>query len=88
MNAFPPKSGVSDTLEPQAFITGVKNYFNLHCNMPFGYYAQVYYKIVNYMTERTVDDICLENNNLQVGYKMYSLNTEKSGNVVNSHHAL
>ena len=53
------KSGVIDTLAPRAILTGVKIDFNLHCNIIFGDYAQLYEKTGNDMTECTVGAICL-----------------------------
>ena len=41
MNAFPPKSAVSDTFSPQDILNGVKIEFNLYCKMPFVGYSQV-----------------------------------------------
>ena len=42
LNAYPPKSGVSEKLALWAILTGVKMDSNLHFKIPFGYYAQVY----------------------------------------------
>ena len=50
--------------------------FNLHCNIPFGDYSQVYERTGNDMTDCTVGAICLEPNyNLQGGYKFYRMSS-------------
>ena len=53
------KNGMSDTLDLQAIITGVKMDFNLHCKIPFGDYDKVYEKTGNDMNQRTVATIFL-----------------------------
>ena len=54
---FPPKIGVSDTLEPRAILTGVEIDFNLHCKIPFGYYDQAYKKAGHEMNDHIVGAI-------------------------------
>ena len=42
VNFFPPKGGISNTLSPQAIVTGLSPNAERHCRLPFGAYAQVH----------------------------------------------
>jgi hypothetical protein len=60
INFFPPKSGVSQHLSPQAIVTGLCADADKHCRIPFGAYAQVRVEPApsnDAMTSRTVGGI-------------------------------
>ena len=76
INAFPPKGGVSASISPRTFITGVKLDYNCHCKLAFGAYAQVHEENLptNSQQARTLGAICLgPSGNLQGGYKFMNL---------------
>jgi hypothetical protein len=61
LNAFPPKSGVSDTFSPMKIMTGTSLSFKQHCKAPFGAYVETHEenKPTNTLKERTRGAICL-----------------------------
>jgi hypothetical protein len=80
INFFPPKGGISNTLSPQAKVTGLSLNADKHCRIPFGSYAQVHADNLqqsnNAMISRTVGAISLgPTGNIQGTYKFMSLLT-------------
>ena len=76
---FPPKGGISNTLSPQAIVTGLSPNAERHCRLPFGAYAQVHADNTqsnSAMISRTIGAICLgPTGNIQGTYKFMSLLT-------------
>ena len=67
---------VSVTLSPLSIITGLKLDYYLHCQIPFGAYAQVRLETDNTMKERTIGAIVMgPNQNLQGGVRFLNLNS-------------
>ena len=58
-NSFPPVGGVSDTLSPQAIVTGLEVDYEKHCQLEFGTYVQTHEESNNTMTSRTTGAIAL-----------------------------
>jgi hypothetical protein len=81
INFFPPKGGVSQTLSPQAIVTGLYPDADKHCRILFGGYAQVHAKphpSNDAMVSRTVGGIALgPTGNIQGTHKLLSLLTGK-----------
>ncbi len=80
LNAFPAKSGVSDTLSPREIVYRQKLDFAKHCKSPFGLYCQVHNEPTptNTIVTRLTPAIVLgPMGNLQRTYKYFSLATEK-----------
>jgi hypothetical protein len=61
INFFPPKGGISNTLSPQAIVTGLSPNADKHCRITFGSHAQVHadnsQQSNNAMISRTVGAI-------------------------------
>ena len=79
-NAFPPKSGVSETISPRKIITGQQMDYMKHCLLPFGAYVQTHEEPnpTNSLQARTIGAICLgPTGNLQGSYKFLNLRTGK-----------
>ena len=80
LNAFPPKSGVSESLIPHTLLTGVKFDYKCHCKLSFGAYAQVHEDNLptNSQQAQKLGAICLgQSGNLKGGYKFMNLRTGK-----------
>jgi hypothetical protein len=81
LNFFPPKGGVSQTLSPQAIVTGLSPDAERHCRIPYGGYAQVHVEASSsndVMVSRTVGGISLgPTGNIQGTNKFMSLLTGK-----------
>jgi hypothetical protein len=76
LNAFPHRLGVSQTLSPQAIITGLGVGYNKHCHIEYGQYLQTHEKHNNSMTTRTIGALALHpTGNQQGGYYFYSLSS-------------
>ncbi len=76
LNAFPAKSGVSETLSPRGIVFRHKLDFAKHCKLPFGTYCEVHDKptLINTMVTRSTPAIVLgPSGNLQGTYKFFSL---------------
>jgi hypothetical protein len=85
LNFFAPKGGISNTLSPQAIVTGLSPNADKHCKIPLGGYAQVYVDSPqgkSVMRLRTVGAISLGPvGNIQGTYKFMSLLT---GRLINA----
>ncbi len=80
LNAFPTKSGVSETLSPRKIVMRHKLNFTKHCKAQFGSYCKAHGKPVptNTMVTRLTPAIVLgPTGNLQVTYNFFSLETGK-----------
>ena len=80
INAFPPTGGVSSSVSPRTFLTGVRFDYNCHCKLAFGACAQVHEETfpTNSQQSRTLGDICIgPSGNLQGGYKFMNLQRGK-----------
>jgi hypothetical protein len=80
LNAFPAKSGVSETLSPREIVYRHKLDFAKHCKSPFGTYCEVHDEPAptNSMVTRSTPAIVLDpTGNLQGTYKFLSLATGK-----------
>ena len=80
INAFPPKSGLSEINSPRKIITGQHVEYKKHCKLPFGAYVQAHEEPspTNSQQARTVGAICLgPTGNLQGSYKFLNLRTGK-----------
>jgi hypothetical protein len=80
LNAFPSKSGVSETLSPREIVYQHKLDFAKHCKSPFGMYCEVHDEQTptNTMVTRSTPAIVLgPTRNLQGTYKFLSLATGK-----------
>jgi hypothetical protein len=80
LNAFPKKSGVSETLSPREIILRHKLDFTKHCRAQFGSYCKAHDEPVptNTMVTRSTPAIVLgPTRNLQGTYKFFSLETGK-----------
>ena len=80
LNAFPSKTGVSDTLSPREIVLRHRLDFNKHCRAPFGSYCEVHDEPTptNSMNSRSTPAIVLgPTGNLQGTYKFFNLNTGK-----------
>ena len=78
INSFPPKGGVSSSVIPRTFLTGVRFDYNCHCQLAFGAYTQVHEENfpTNRHQSRTLGAICLGSpGNLQGGYKVVNFRT-------------
>jgi hypothetical protein len=76
LNAFPAKSGVSETLSPCKIVYRHKLDFAKHCRLPFGTYYEVYDESMptNTMVTHSTPTIVLSpTGNLQGTYKFFSL---------------
>jgi hypothetical protein len=79
---FPAKGGISNTLSPQAIVTGLSPNADKYCRITFGSYAQVHadnsQHSNNAMISQTVGAISLgPTGNIQGTYKLMSLLTGK-----------
>ena len=80
INGLPWEKGVSKSLSPLSLVTGLKLDYGLHCQVPFGTYAQVRMETDNTLKERTIGAIATgPNQNLQGGMRFFNLN---SGRVI------
>ena len=80
LNAFPCKSGISDTLSPRELVYRHRLDFAKHFRAPFGSYCEVHDEPAptNNMVSRSVPAIVLgPTGNLQGTYKFFSLATGK-----------
>ena len=80
LNAFPAKSGVSETLSPREIVYRHKLDFAKHCKSPFGMYCKVHDEPTptNTMVTCSTPAIVLgPTGNLQGTYKFFSLATGK-----------
>eukprot|EP00957_Ditylum_brightwellii_P001193 93554-Ditylum_brightwellii.AAC.1 len=78
LNAFPPRTGVSQTLSPCVIFTGTSLNLKKHCRILFGAYAQTYEEGSNNMDRRTLGAIALGPvSNAQGSYKFMSLHTSR-----------
>lgn len=78
LNAFPSKSGVSETLSPQEIVLRHRLDFPKHCRAPFGSYCEAHDEPAptNSMVSRATPAIVLgSTGNLQGTYKFFSLTT-------------
>jgi hypothetical protein len=78
INAFPPKGGVLEHLSPQSIMTGINFDYQKHCQIQFGWYAQVHEEPsqTSSMSAHTVGAICLgPTGNIQGSYKFLNLRT-------------
>jgi len=80
LNAFPSKSGISETLSPREIVLRHKLDFKKHCKAPFGSYCEAHNEPAptNNMASRSTPSIVLgPTGNLQGTYKFFSLITGK-----------
>ena len=76
VNAFSPKSGISDHMSPMTIAEGVKLDHNKHFKVIPGKYAQTFEGSYNTMKERTIGAIALGPlRNLRGGAWFFSLKT-------------
>ena len=76
VNAFSPKSGISDHMSPMTIVEGVKLDHNKHLKVIPGKYAQTFEGSDNTMKVRTIGAIALgPSGNLQGGVQFLSLKT-------------
>ena len=81
VNAFSPKSGISDHMSPMTIVEGVKLDYNKHFKVIPGEYAQTFEGSDNTMKEQTIGAIALgPAGNLQGGVRFFSL---KTGRILN-----
>ncbi len=80
LNAYPTKSGVSDTLSPREFVLQQKLNFRRHCKARFGAYCEAHDEPTpsNTMVSRSTPAIVLgPTGNIQGTYKVFNLRTGK-----------
>jgi hypothetical protein len=80
LNAFPSKSGISESLLPRELVLRHRLDFNKHCCAPFGSYCETHEEPspTNNMAPRSTPAIVLgPTGNLQGTYKFFSLETGK-----------
>jgi hypothetical protein len=80
LNAFPTKSGVSETLSPRKIVYRHKLDFAKHCKLPFGTYCEVHDEPTPTNTMVTCSTLAIvlgPTGNLQGTYKFLSLATRK-----------
>jgi hypothetical protein len=80
LNAFPSKSGVSDTLSPRKIVLRHRLDFKKHCQAPFGSYCEAHDEPTptNNMSSRATPAFVLgPTGNLQGTYKFFNLETGK-----------
>jgi hypothetical protein len=80
VNAFPSKSGISETLSPREIVLQHRLDFAKHCRAPFGSYCKAHDEPAptNNMVSRATPSIVLgPTGNLQGTYKFFSLTTGK-----------
>jgi hypothetical protein len=80
LNAFPTKSGVSETLSPHKIVMRHKLDFAKHCRVLFGSYCKTHDKPVpttTMVTQSTPAIVLGPMGNLQGTYKFFSLETGK-----------
>ena len=76
LNIYPPKDGVSRTINPRELITGMKIDYNKHVRAAYGDYVQVHEEHNNSMVMRTSGAIATKpTGNAQGGFWFYSLTT-------------
>jgi hypothetical protein len=76
LNIYPPKDGVSRSINPRELITGIKIDYNKHIRAEFGEYVQVHEEHDNSMQARTTGAIATRpTGNAQGGHLFYSLTT-------------
>ena len=81
VNAFSPKSGISDHMSPMTIVEGVKLDYNKHVKVIPGEFAQTFVCLGNTMKKRTIGAIALGPlRNLQGGVRFLRL---KSGLILN-----
>ena len=87
LNAFPPKSGLSNTYSLRNIITGKALDWKKSCKLHFGSYAQVHEdrNVTNTLEERTQGAICLGlTGNVQGTYNFFRYALEKKSPTDNS----
>ena len=80
LNAFPVKSGVSETLSPAVIMTARSPDYKKHCKEKFGSYVQTHEEDQprNSLKAKTIGAITLRpDNSQQAGYWFMNLNTGK-----------
>jgi hypothetical protein len=76
LNIYPPKDGISRSINPRELITGIKIDYNKHIRAEFGEYVQVHEEHDNSMQTRTTGAIATKpTGNTQGGHWFYSLTT-------------
>ena len=81
VNAFSPKSRISDHMSPITIVEGVKLVYNKHVKVIPGKYSQTFEGLDNTMKEQTIRAITLgPAGNLQGGVRFFSL---KTGQILN-----
>ncbi len=76
LNIYPPKDGVSRTINPRELITGFRVDYNKHIRAACGDYVQVHEEHNNSMATRTTGAIATKpTGNAQGGFWFYSLTT-------------
>ena len=81
VNAFSPKSGISDHMSPMTIVEGVKLDYNKHFKVILCEYAQTFEGLDNTMKKQTIGAIALgPAGNLQGGVRFFSL---KTGRILN-----
>ena len=76
LNIYPPKDGVSRSINPRELLTGTKIDYNKHIRAEFGEYVQVHEEHDNSMQSRTTGAIATKpTGNVQGGHWFYSLTT-------------
>ena len=80
INAFPLRSGISNSYSPRELVTRQRLNAKLHCKTPFGTYCEVHDEPQpsNSMIARTHEAICMgPTGNYQGSYKFYCLKTKR-----------
>ena len=80
INAFPPKGGVLDILNPCAIFTSTQLNYVTDCWLPFGAYVQVHQELSpsNGQKPCTISAICIGPvSNMQGSYEFLNLRTGK-----------
>ena len=81
VNAFSPKSRISDHMSSMTIVEGLKLDYNKHFTVIPGEYAQTFEGLDNTMKEQTIGAIALgPARNLQGGVQFFSL---KTGRILN-----
>ena len=81
LNAFLHKDGASQDLPPYTILQGKVVYYNLHCKVAFGSYAQTRNLTTSDMNARTTGAIAMgPSTNFQSGVEFYSLKLAKTLN--------
>jgi hypothetical protein len=76
LNIYPPKDGVSRSINPRELMTGIKIDYNKHIHAEFGEYVQVHEEHDNSMKTCTTGAIATKpTGNAQGGHWFYSLTT-------------